>query len=573
VASRDAFAQVEAARDFLVRHRLDHSRAYSDFSWPRPQHFNFAYDWFDVIAEERDREALRIASEQQCRSWSYSELAAESRCVGNFFVERGLRSGQAVLLMVGANVALWVTMLACMRVGAVIIPASRSLDGADFKDRMDRGGVRFVVAESASAHKFEGLGENWVGIAVGEPVKGWSAYRDAASASPILDRHRTGRSHDPMLMYFTSGTTARPKLVVHDHVSYPIGHLSTLYWLGLKVGDVHLNISSPGWAKHAWSSFFAPWLGEATVVAFNHDRFDPIKTLNALVEHKVTTFCAPPTVWRMLVQHDLAQWPHTLREAVSAGEPLNPDVVQYVRSVWELNIRDGFGQTETTALIGNTPGMQLKSGSVGKPLPGFRVRLVPSSKAGEICVELGGERPVGMMLGYCINGKVTKSWSPMHETGDVAQQDEDGYVFFVGRSDDVFKSSDYRISPFELESILVEHAAVAEAAIVPSPDPVRLSVPKAFIGLVEGQLPNAETAESIFCHCRARLPKYKRIMRLEFFELPKTISGKIRRVDLRQLEANRRLRHERGALEWIAEDFPDTLATQPGGISSLREPR
>lgn len=552
---RPAFLEVEKARDFLVHHRMDHSAAFSGFAWPRPEKFNFADDWFDVIAQQRDREALRIVSDTESRAWTYSELSSDSRRVANFLTQAGLKRGDSVLLMVGANVALWATMLACIRIGAVIIPASASLSGADLQDRMDRGSVRFVVTHSELTHRFVGFGEHWIGIAVGESVVGWLSYDAAAAASPEFAPLDSGQIEDPLLLYFTSGTTARPKLVVHDQISYPVGHLSTLYWLGLKPGDVHLNISSPGWAKHAWSSFFAPWLGEATVLALNHDRFDPVKVLDVIAREGVATFCAPPTVWRMLIQHDLTEYRQTLREAVSAGEPLNPEVVQYVRKAWGVTIRDGFGQTETTAQIGNTPGIPLKEGSVGRPLPGFHVHLLPSPEEGEICLELGERRPLGIMLGYREDGKILTSDSRFHHTGDVARQDDDGYIFFVGRSDDVFKSSDYRISPFELESILLEHPAVAEAAIVPSPHAVRMAVPKAFVALAEGRGPNATTAESILRHCAARLPRYKRIARLEFFELPKTISGKIRRVELRLLEADRRQKHEKGPLEWDIEDF------------------
>ena len=558
---RPAFFEVEKARDFLVHHRMDHSAACSGFAWPKPQSFNFADDWFDVIAQRRDRQALRIVSETETLAWTYSELAADSRRVANFLTRAGLEKGDSVLLMIGAHVALWATMLACIRIGAVIIPASASLSGADLQDRMERGSVRFVVTHSELTYRFASVGQHWIGITVGEPIVGWLSYDDAAAASPVFAPRDPGRIDEPLLLYFTSGTTARPKLVVHDQMSYPVGHLSTLYWLGLKPGDVHLNISSPGWAKHAWSSFFAPWLGEATVLALNHDRFDPIKVLEVITKEVVTTFCAPPTAWRMLIQQDLAETRHTLREAVSAGEPLNPEVVQYVRKSWGLTIRDGFGQTETTAQIGNTPGMCLKDGSVGRPLPGFQVHLLPSPDEGEICLELGERQPVGIMLGYREDGKILRSGAPFHHTGDIARQDDDGYIFFIGRSDDVFKSSDYRISPFELESVLLEHPAVAEAAIVPSPQAVRMAVPKAFVALADGHNPNSTTAESILQHCAARLPRYKRISRLEFFELPKTISGKIRRVDLRLLEADRRQRHEKGPLEWVTEDF-DSLSAR-----------
>jgi acetyl-CoA synthetase len=381
---------------------------------------------------------------------------------------------------------------------------------------------------------------------------------------------------DPLLLYFTSGTTAQPKLVEHTHASYPAGHLSTMYWIGLQPGDVHLNISSPGWAKHAWSNVYAPWNAGATALILGYDRFSAPALLNALGEHRVTTFCAPPTVWRMLIQADLAGADVVhLRECVAAGEPLNPEVIEQVRRAWHITVRDGYGQTETTAQIGNTPGQEVRLGSMGRPLPGYTVALVDPltgqpAQEGEICLDLS-PRPLGLMTGY--QGDPERDAAAMsggyYHTGDVASRDADGYLTYVGRTDDVFKASDYRISPFELESVLIEHEAVAEAAVVPSPDPMRFAVPKAYVTLVAGADPSAATALDILSYTRQRLAPYKRIRRLEFSELPKTISGKIRRVELRGQETARlgapgsaqppdpAQAGPRGTLEFWEEDFPD----------------
>ena len=327
-----------------------------------------------------------------------------------------------------------------------------------------------------------------------------------------------------------------------------------MYWLGLKPGDVHLNLSSPGWAKHAWSNFFAPWLAEATVAIFNYERFDAGALLDVLANRGITTFCAPPTVWRMLIQADLASVKTGLREVVGAGEPLNPEIIEQVQKAWGLTLRDGYGQTETTAQIGNTPGQKLKPGSMGRPLPGYDVALIDPASGepadeGEICLPLGDARPLGLMVGYRDDDERTAE--AMHDgyyhTGDVASRDADGYITYVGRTDDVFKASDYRISPFELESVLIEHAAVAEAAVVPFPDPLRLAVPKAFVVLAAGWEPNKDTALEIMRHAREHLAPYKRIRRIEFAELPKTISGKIRRVELREYEDG----------GWSEADFPE----------------
>jgi acetyl-CoA synthetase len=347
------------------------------------------------------------------------------------------------------------------------------------------------------------------------------------------------------LLYFTSGTTAKPKLVLHTHASYPIGHLSTMYWLGLRAGDIHCNISSPGWAKHAWSSFFAPWNAGATVFVHAFDRFDARATLDVIAGHGVTSLCAPPTVWRMFVQEDLAAWKTSLASLACAGEPLNPEVIDSVEKAWGLTIRDGYGQTETTAIVGNAPGGEVKPGAMGKALPGFRVVLLDAQNReadeGEVCFSLD-PRPVGLMTCYMDNPEKTAAAMAggYYRTGDVAQRDAEGYLTFVGRADDVFKASDYRISPFELESVLLEHEAVAEAAVVPSPDPLRLAAPKGFVGLAAGWEPTAETAAAILAYAREHLAPFKRVRRLEFADLPKTISGKIRRVELRNLEAERR---------------------------------
>ena len=362
-----------------------------------------------------------------------------------------------------------------------------------------------------------------------------------------------------MLLYFTSGTTAKPKLVAHSHTSYAVGHLSTAYWIGLRRGDVHLNLSSPGWAKHAWSSFFAPWNAEATVLAYHYERFSATALLDQLVRCGVTTFCAPPTVWRMLIQEDLRRWPVLLREVVGAGEPLNPEVIEpgeervgADHSGWLRPNRDHGADRQSAGSAG-------EAGIHGRPLPGYEVALVAADgsvgEEGEICLDLR-QRPVGLMQAYLDDAEKTAEVmrDGYYHTGDVASRDAEGYLTYVGRLDDVFKSSDYRISPFELESVLIEHPAVAEAAVVPSPDALRLSVPKAYVVLAAGETADAGTARAILDYVRGRVSPFKRIRRLEFGELPKTISGKIRRVELRQAE-NDRAGGVRRTREFWEEDF------------------
>ncbi|MEV6875749.1 AMP-binding protein [Amycolatopsis sp. NPDC051128] len=552
------------ARDYLQTHREDYETAYRDFAWPQFDEFNWAIDWFDVVAHDPDnaeRLALWIVEEDGTENrWTYPEMSGRSNQVANWLRRLGVRRGDRLILMLGNQGELWETILAAIKLGAVIIPASTLLGPADLTDRVERGAAKHVVVRSVDAPKFDGVGGGYTRIAVGEPVEGWHPYSAAFAESPEFAPDGPTKAADPLLLYFTSGTTAKPKLVQHTHVSYPVGHLSTMYWIGLEPGDVHLNISSPGWAKHAWSNVFAPWNAEATVFLHNYSRFDAGALMAQMDRCGVTSFCAPPTVWRMLIQADLTALANPPRKVVGAGEPLNPEVIDQVEKAWGVTIRDGFGQTESSVQIANTPGQDVVPGSMGRPLPGFVVALVDPvsgkrAPEGEICLDLR-HRPVGLMTGYADDDERTSAAfaGGFYHTGDVGSIDERGYITYVGRTDDVFKASDYRISPFELESVLIEHEAVAEAAVVPAPDPIRLAVPKAYVVLAAGFAPDAETARSILAHCREHLAPYKRIRRLEFADLPKTISGKIRRVELRGRE-NDPKRAE--GTEYREEDFPD----------------
>ncbi len=558
----DAF---RAARDLLQRHRSDYESAVAEFRWPELDHFNFGLDWFDVLAAEQpDVPAVRIVDatgdEEQL---TYAELSARSSQLASWLQQEGVDRGDRLLLVLGNVMPLWEVMLACIKLGAVVIPATTLLGPRDLADRVERGHVKHIVTASTDTEKFAEVPGTWTRIAVGPPVAGWLRYDDSHEHLDTFTAEVETRADETLLLYFTSGTTARPKLVEHTHTSYPVGHLSTMYWIGLQPGDIHLNVSSPGWAKHAWSNVFAPWIAGATAFVVNQQRFDAVGLLETMGRCGVTTFCAPPTVWRMLVQEDLAAHPvPTLREVVGAGEPLNPEVIDRVRQLWGKTVRDGYGQTETTAQIGNPPGAPLKPGSMGRPLPGYTIALLDpvTSEAGtegEISIDLSA-RPTALMVGYRDDKTLTDEVmrGGYYHTGDVAQRDDEGYITYVGRSDDVFKASDYRISPFELESVLIEHPAVAEAAVVPAPDPVRLAVPKAYVVLAAGHEADADTAESILRHCRAHLAPYKRLRRIEFAELPKTISGKIRRVELRTAEQERGS-DVRADGEFREEDFPD----------------
>ena len=548
-----------AARDFLMARRDDYDAASAGFAWPVLTHFNWALDYFDVYARGNHGLALWIARESGGEDrLTFADLSERSNRVANFLRRHGVRRGDRMLVMLANVVPLWEVTLAAMKLGAVISPATTLLNAQELEERVERGELRHAIVEAAAAEKLRPEINLAARIVVGGRAPGWTPYAEASSAPARFVPEGETRAGDPFLLYFTSGTTAKPKMVVHTQQSYPVGHLSTMYWIGVRAGDVHCNISSPGWAKHAWSSFFAPWNAGAAIFVYNQARFDAKQILAALERSGVTSLCAPPTVWRMLILEDLRAYHLQLRELISAGEPLNPEVIERVRAAWGLTIRDGYGQTETTALIGNSPGQVVKLGSMGRPLPGYQVALLGTDGCavdeGEIAVTLR-PRPVGLMAGYRGNAEQTAAALDgiAYRTGDLARRDDSGYFWYIGRTDDVFKSADYRISPFELESVLIEHEAVVEAAVVPSPDPIRLSVPKAYITLKSGFSPSEETALAIFRFTAERVAPYKRIRRLEFFELPKTVSGKIRRVELRERE--QRGQQVRRAQEFWEEDF------------------
>ena len=542
---------IRKMRDFLFAHATDYDAARAGFAWPELEEFNFALEWFDVVATERpERPAVQIVSaDLSVQEWTYGELSARSDQVAAWLTDIGIRRGDHVIVMLGNTIELWEVMLAITKIGAVSIPTSTLLSASDLAYRTEHGHARAVVTLGALADRLSGVDAGILRIGVdGDLPSGWARFEDSRTAATTFDPDGPTRATDTALLYFTSGTTNRPKLVQHTHVSYPVGHLSTMWWLGVRPDDVHLNISSPGWAKHAWSSFFSPFLAEATVFVYNYDRFDANTLMQVMDQHQVSTFCAPPTVWRMLIQADLARLTHPPRELVGAGEPLNPEVIDRVREAWGGTIRDGFGQTEMTACIGNSPGQAVKVGSMGRPLPGYPVVLLdPATGAeaedeGEIALDLS-RPPLGLMAGYYQDPQKTAESREggYHHTGDIALRDADGYLTYIGRSDDVFKASDYKISPFELESVLLEHELVIEAAVIPSPDPTRLAVPKAYVCLrPDAASAEADSARAIFSYAHERLSSHLWVRIIEFVpELPKTISGKIRRVELRAREVAR----------------------------------
>ena len=560
-----------AARDFLLSAK-NYEEAKAGFHWPSPENFNWALNYFDQLADKCSNPALEYVDDQGVeKKVSFQRMKERSNRVANLLCTLGLRKGDRVLVMLPNKVELFETILGAMKVGCVIIPASTLLTSNDVKDRMARGKAQCVVADEQLVSTIDNAIPNskeFVKINLGFEIKSWVPFSQVDSEPANFRTEEKYSLNDGLLVYFTSGTTSKPKLVLHTHGSYPIGHLSTMYWTGIRPGDLHYNIGAPGWAKHAWSSIFAVWNAEATTFVYNYTgRFNAKEVLRILEEHRVRTLCAPPTVWRFLQLENLKQYSFSFRELVSAGEPLNPEIFQKVKDSIGLELREGFGQTETTLQVGTFPGMAVKPGSMGVEAPGYEIAIlnddhtiVPNRTEGMVAVRVKPKRPIGLMQGYIDppEKNLEVFVGDWYLTGDVASKDETGHFWFIGRSDDVFKSSDYRISAFELESELMGHPSVAEVAVVASPDKLRGFVPKAIITLKPDMSPSRELALSIFKFTRERMAPYKRPRIIQFNqELPKTVSGKIKRTDLRRIESDLRGANERTLEEYFESDFAE----------------
>ena len=565
------------ARDFLLGAE-NYQQAKDGFAWPKPHEFNWATDYFDTLAERCTNPALvYIDDDGSVERVTFQRLRERSSKVASFLRSTGLRKGERVMLMMQNRVELFESFLGAMKAGCVIIPASTLLTPDDIADRIARGKVRCMIADSELTEKVDAstssTKDEVLKVSVRGQRRGWIEYGDVDSHSPDFRPEQEFSLQDELLIYFTSGTTAKPKLVSHTHGSYPIGHLTTMYWIGLKKGDRHYNVSAPGWAKHAWSTIFAVWNAEGTSFVYNYTgRFDPKKVLKLIEEHEINTLCAPPTVWRFLLLEDMRKYKFSLKQVVSAGEPLNPEIIQKVKSTTGLTIREGYGQTETTLQIGTFPGMEVRPGSMGVEAPGFTIDVVdgsyspaPPETEGAIAIRVKPERPLGLMTGYIDmpQRNLEVFVGDWYLTGDVAYRDKDGCYWFIGRSDDVFKSSDYRISPFELESELMVHPAVTEVAVVRSPDQLRGFVPKAFLLLKPRSAPSQDLALSIFKFTREEIAPYRRPRIIQFMsELPKTISGKIKRAELREYESKLRASKARAENEYFESDFSSELGVR-----------
>ncbi|GAA3857092.1 isobutyrate:CoA ligase IbuL [Saccharothrix violaceirubra] len=516
-------AAFRAARDLLLAHGSDLDAARRRFRWPEPATFNWASDWFDVIAAGNTRTALRVVSGGEDVAVSFEDLSRRSARVANWLRALGVRRLDPVLVLLPNRVELWEVLLAAIKLGAVIVPTHTTATRVDVVDRVERAGVRHVVADVSLVDRVGAVPGNR--IVVGGAVAGWTPYGLSRTAAGSFTPDGPTPASDPLFRYFTAGTTSWPKMVEHSHASHPVGHLSGMYWTGVRPGDVHLDVSSPG---GAWSSFFVPWNAEATVVALTRVRPRPV--LDVVRTRGVSTFCASPAVWRGLVARGLGARPPALREATSSGEPLDREVAERVLDAWGLEVRDGYGQTETTAQVGNPPGRP--SAGLGRPLPGYDVEVLSPTgspvrvgEVGELCVSLS-PRPVGVMPAAGSAGH--------HRTGDLVRAAADGSLRFVARDDDMVKSSGRRVSPVELEQVLLRHPAVAEAAVVPSPHRLGDWEPKAFVVKAAGAGPDEEVAASVFTLVRTHLPEEKRVALLGFVPcLPRTSSGKVRRAALR----------------------------------------
>lgn len=564
-----------AARDCLLN-APSYRQAKAEFSWPNLETFNWALDYFDTLAEKCSNPAIVYVDDKGMeRKVSFQRMSERSNKVANFLTSLRLAKKDRVMLMLGSSVELFEIFLAAMKTGCVIIPASTLLTSSDVRDRIARGNIRCIFADTELTDKIDSspLDGSVSRISVGGSRDGWTDYAEIDDESASFSAKDIFTPEDELLVYFTSGTTAKPKLVLHTHGSYPVGHLTTMYWIGTRNGDLHYNISAPGWAKYAYSSIFGSWNAEATSFLYNYTgKFDPKNVLRVIESFGVKTLCAPPTVWRFLLLENLKDYDFALRELVSAGEPLNPQIIQKVHTGTGLTIREGFGQTETTIQVGFFPGMEIKVGSMGVEAPGFQIAIlndehipVSAKDEGNLAVRVKPERPMGLMEGYIDPREKNREVfvGDWYLTGDLAYRDAGGYFWFIGRADDVFKSSDYRISAFEVESELLAHPSITEVAIVASPDRLRGFVPKAYVMLRPDLTPSKQLASRIFEFTRQRMAPYKRPRIIQFVkELPKTVSGKIKRTDLRMVESEVRERGSRSEDEYFESDFVVARARQ-----------
>lgn len=568
----------------LSQNVSNYEEAHKKFYWPRITKFNWATDYFDIIAKDNEKAALIYADNDGNEIVvSYNKMRQRSNQAANLLSDMGLQKGDRVLIMMETSVELFELFLGIMKLGAAIIPASTLLSPGDIADRIRRGDVKFVVAHNKFRERVDQAGNELKQLKglicvrqiaeqcdceERESIPCWTDFQDSYSFEKEFEPTSITFTSDNLFLFFTSGTTSQPKLVIHNY-QYPVGHLTTMYWLDLQKDDVHYNISSPGWAKFAWSSLFAPWNAGATSFVYNYSAFDALKTLEFIEKYKITSLCGPLSVWKLFLVQDLNKYDFNLKKIVSAGEPLNPEITKKVKEFTGLQLREGYGQTETTALIFTPKGMtDVPEGSMGKVSPGYEIKIldekldeVTRGKDGQIAVATYPVRPLGLLFGYDDTEKNREIFKGgWYLTGDTAFMDKEGFVHFIGRVDDVFKSLDYRISPFEVESEIMEHHSIMEVGIVPTIDQKERIVPKAFIVLKPDFFPNKQMALELFRFIRNNMAPYKRPRSIEFMEeFPKTISAKVMRKDLKKYDKNLMEQNKRGQYEFYEKDFAKEL--------------
>ncbi|HZJ83372.1 MAG TPA: AMP-binding protein [Clostridia bacterium] len=539
----------------FVNETLDKDGNVESVEFKKDKYYNFGYDVVDRLAQEKpDKMAMVWCNEAGDEKYiTFKDMQEYSNKTASFFQSIGIKKGDAVLLILKRHYEWWYCMMALHKIGAIAIPATNQLMVQDLVYRINAASVKAVICTSEGeisdlVDEAQLESENLsIKIITRAKKNGWMNYEDGIAQAPEFvaptgeDRPQ---AEEIMLMYFSSGTTGMPKMVAHDHY-YSLAHIPTaVYWHNVEPGGLHLTVAETGWGKAVWGKLYGQWLAESAVFTFDFDRFNPHELLERIAKYKVTTFCAPPTIYRFLIKEDLSEFDiSSVNYCTTAGEALNPEVFNRFKDLSGIKLMEGFGQTETTLCLMTTPWMEPKPGSMGRPSPAYDMDLVDEEgngvepgQVGEIVLRLDNGKPTGLMMEYYRDDEKTNIaiHDGLYHTGDTAYKDEDGYYWYVGRTDDIIKSSGYRIGPFEVESVIMEHKSVLECAVTGVPDAVRGHLVKATIVLSKGYEPNDELKKEIQSYVKTHTAPYKYPRIIEFVEeLPKTISGKIRRTEIR----------------------------------------
>ena len=541
----------------FVTEKLDEKGTLLDIKYHYPENYNFAFDIVDWYGQnEPDRKAMIwVSNEDEEIVFTFADIMRESAKTAHYFRAMGIKKGDRVLVVLRRHYEWWFTMMALCKIGAIAIPATDQLKEHDFVWRFNSAGVSAIVCTATGnvIQEAENAANKCninIRIITNGKREGWSTFSEEYVKYPDVytraDNPEDTKADEIMLMYFTSGTTAYPKIAAHMH-TYSLAHFTTAHnWHHVDPNGIHFTVAETGWGKAAWGKLYGQWICGTCVFVYDFAKFDQAKLLGKIAKYGITTFCAPPTIYRFMIKEDLSKYDlSSLRYITTAGEALNPEVYNKMKEATGLSIMEGFGQTETTLTVANFIGMTPKPGSMGKPNPQYDIKLLDSDgniidgigEEGEVCIDISKERPLGLYKEYYRDEVQTKE--AMHDgyyhTGDMAWRDEDGYLWYVGRTDDIIKSSGYRIGPFEIENVLMEHPAVLECAVTGVPDPVRGQVVKATIVLTKGYTPSEDLKVDIQQFVKRETAPYKYPRVVDFVEeLPKTISGKIKRTELRK---------------------------------------